>query len=485
MTTFFGILTKIGEAKEANAKALGVPVLITELEVGDGGGVSPTPDREQTALLGPKRRAQINRSFVDPNNPAWLVIEQVIPDQVGGWWIRELGLRDADGDLVAVANCPPTYKPQLAEGSSRTQVVRMVLQVSSSKDFTLKVDPSVVLATRGYVDAGLLLKLDKDGTAVRANKLTTARNVSITGGVTAAAKSFDGTADIALEVVEIDVSKANTGILPVAHGGSGLETVAQGSFLVGAGAGPYVARTPAQVLQDIAGAPLKSPNFTDQPKAPTPERFDSSKLIANTEFVQRAIGGMSATRVIDASRALNADDVNTYLAVAGGITLSLPAVAAVPAGAVIEMGLTGSGITVTSSETKILLNAAGATTGSVPVRGGSHARFLCTGSFWIFLGPASFAWDSGFSSLQQTAGHKKEPNGIIFQWGLITATLAGATAPLPMAFPNNFFHVTGGLFNGTAAGYTVSFGKPGLGQVSAYLASGGAGVTCSYIAIGN
>ena len=116
MTTYFGILTKVGEAKEANAKALGVPVKIAEMEVGDGGGVLPVPDRERTSLIGSKHRAPINRIFVDPNNPAWLVVEQVIPEQFGGWWARELGLRDADGDLIAVSNCPPTYKPQMAEG---------------------------------------------------------------------------------------------------------------------------------------------------------------------------------------------------------------------------------------------------------------------------------------------------------------------------------------------------------------------------------
>ena len=255
MTTFFGILTKIGEAKEANAKALGVPVLITEMEVGDGGGVSPTPDREQTALIGSKRRAQINRSFVDPSNPSWLVVEQVIPEQVGGWWVRELGLRDADGDLVAVANCPPTYKPLLSEGSGRTQVVRMVLQVSSAKDFTLKIDPAVVLATRQYVDEGLLKKLDKDGTAVAATKLETARSFSITGGATAAAKTFDGTGNVALTVTALDVSKATAGTLPVARGGTGVATVAAGAYLVGAGTAALATRSAAQVLDDIQALP--------------------------------------------------------------------------------------------------------------------------------------------------------------------------------------------------------------------------------------
>ena len=254
MTTFFGILTKIGEAKEANAKALGVPVHITDMEVGDGGGASPVPDREQSALIGSKRRAPINRSFVDPNNPAWLVIEQVIPEQVGGWWIRELGLRDADGDLIAVANCPPTYKPQLAEGSARTQVVRMVLQVSSSNDFALKVDPSVVLATRGYVDAGLLEKLDKNGTAVAATKLAMGRKISVSGGATASGVTFDGTADIEIKVSALDMSKATAGILGVERGGTGLQIIAEKEILVGNAAGGYARKTPEEVRK-LIGAP--------------------------------------------------------------------------------------------------------------------------------------------------------------------------------------------------------------------------------------
>lgn len=234
MTTYFGILTKIGEAKETNAKALGVPVKITELEIGDGGGVLPVPNREQTSLIGSKHRAPINRIFVDPNNPAWLVVEQVIPEQFGGWWARELGLRDADGDLIAVSNCPPTYKPQMAEGSARTQVVRMVLQVSSTTNFTLKIDPAVVLATRGYVDEETAKRLGKDETAAAAKKLAVARQLSISGAATAAPKPFDGQADVDLVLGNLDMDKAGKGTLTVSRGGTGLAAVAEGHLLVGA-----------------------------------------------------------------------------------------------------------------------------------------------------------------------------------------------------------------------------------------------------------
>lgn len=233
MTTYFGILTKIGEAKEANAKALGVPVKIAEMEVGDGGGALPVPDREQTSLIGSKHRAPINRIFVDPSNPAWLVVEQVIPEQFGGWWARELGLRDADGDLIAVSNCPPTYKPQMAEGSARTQVVRMVLQVSSTSNFTLKIDPAVVLATRGYVDEETAKRLGKNETAAAAKKLAVARQLSISGAATAAPKPFDGQTDVDLVLGNLDMDKAGKGTLTVSRGGTGMNAVTEGHLLVG------------------------------------------------------------------------------------------------------------------------------------------------------------------------------------------------------------------------------------------------------------
>lgn len=157
MATYFGILTKVGEAKQANAMALGQQLKITELSVGDGGGTTPVPDPNQTALIGEWRRAPINQLYVHPDNPNYLVAEQVIPESEGGRWIREWGLWDADGDLIAVSNCPPTYKPQLAEGSGRTQVIRMVIMVASTDSFVLKIDPAVVLATRKYVDDSLLM----------------------------------------------------------------------------------------------------------------------------------------------------------------------------------------------------------------------------------------------------------------------------------------------------------------------------------------
>ncbi|WP_411378125.1 phage tail protein [Citrobacter portucalensis] len=153
---FYTLLTDIGAAKLASAAALGVPLKITQMAVGDGGGVLPTPSAQQTALVAEKRRAALNMLYIDPQNSSQIIAEQVIPETEGGWWIREVGLFDETGALIAVGNCPESYKPQLAEGSGRTQTVRMVLITSSTDNITLKIDPAVVLATRKYVDDKVL-----------------------------------------------------------------------------------------------------------------------------------------------------------------------------------------------------------------------------------------------------------------------------------------------------------------------------------------
>ncbi|MDR5891123.1 phage tail protein, partial [Halomonas salina] len=153
MPQFYTLLTDTGQAKLANAVALGGTIEITELAVGDGNGSLPAPDSSAEALINEVRRAPINASQTDPDNPSWIVVEQVLPPDVGGWTIREIGIYDVDGDLIGIGNYPETYKPVLAEGSSRTQTVRFVLEVSDTSAVTLKVDPAVVLATREYSDA--------------------------------------------------------------------------------------------------------------------------------------------------------------------------------------------------------------------------------------------------------------------------------------------------------------------------------------------
>ncbi|APC68784.1 phage tail protein [Ralstonia solanacearum] len=190
--TFFIVPTAAGEAKDANAKALGQARKYTHIAVGDGGGVLPTPDRARAALVNECYRAQINAIWQDQANPGQFIAELVIPETVGGWWVRELGLIDADGTLAYYGNCPETYKPQMAEGSGRTQVVRMVVLSASGAAVELKIDPAIVLATRQYVDTTIAAELAKLDGKPSVRVATTANLAAFSGlltidGVTLAA----------------------------------------------------------------------------------------------------------------------------------------------------------------------------------------------------------------------------------------------------------------------------------------------------------
>ncbi|WP_338513632.1 phage tail protein [Pseudomonas poae] len=193
---FFAILTAVGEAKQANADALGVPWTFAQMAVGDANGADPIPSRTQTKLINERRRAPLNQVKVDPKNASVIIAEQIIPESIGGWWIREIGLYDAAGDLVAIANCAPTFKPLLTQGSGRTQVIRINLIVSSTSNIELKIDPSVVLATREYVDSWFLnvlpdtrkagrytrVEINKRGIVVSGDSPSTFQEMGLNGG---------------------------------------------------------------------------------------------------------------------------------------------------------------------------------------------------------------------------------------------------------------------------------------------------------------
>lgn len=151
-TQFGGFLTTQGAAKKTNCDALGVPWLLTHMRIGDANGADPVPSPGQTQLINQVYRAQLNQLYVSPADPNVLVAELVLPPNVGGWWIRELALEDVDGVFSAVASCAPSYKPLLAQNNGRNQVVRMHIITDGTANIQLKIDPSVVLATRSYVD---------------------------------------------------------------------------------------------------------------------------------------------------------------------------------------------------------------------------------------------------------------------------------------------------------------------------------------------
>lgn len=145
---FYTILTAIGKAKIANSAALGEKVELTHLALGDGGGSYYNPTEDQTALRNEVWRGAISTVDIDAENSNWIAIQTVVPSQHGGFMIREAGVFDDEGDLIAVGKYPETYKPLAADGSIKDLVVRMILEVGNTSSVQLKVDPTIVLATK-------------------------------------------------------------------------------------------------------------------------------------------------------------------------------------------------------------------------------------------------------------------------------------------------------------------------------------------------
>jgi hypothetical protein len=365
---FLAILTNVGRAKQANADALGIAWKITEMGVGDGNPneladpPNPVPSATQTRLLNEWRRKPLNQLRIDPVNTAVIIAEQIIPADEGGKWIREIGLYDADGDLVAVANCAPSFKPLLSQGSGRTQVVRMNFIVSSTGNITLKIDPAVVLATREYVDSRILEELSKLDIKQSVRAATTA-NINLSG-----LQTIDGVALVGGDrvLVKNQSLAKNNGPYVVAAGAWSRAKDADNNanltpnltVAVESGAtqadtiwqlvtdGPIVVGATALTFKDITDglARLLSPSFAGNPTAPTPVLFDNSKSLATTEYVMRAAGSYRGFTSLTAAASLTTAAAGTVVTTIGTFTVTLPAANVMPMGGAIHFHNIGAGV---------------------------------------------------------------------------------------------------------------------------------------------
>ncbi|EGO9250125.1 phage tail protein [Escherichia coli] len=285
---YYAILTNQGAARLANATMLGSKLNLTQMAVGDANGVLPTPDPAQTKLINQKRIAPLNLLSVDPNNQSQIIAEQIIPENEGGFWIREIGLYDDEGALIAVANCPETYKPQLQEGSGRTQTIRMILVVTNTEAITLKIDPSVVLATRKYVDDKISeheqsrRHPDASLTAKGFTQLSSATN-SISETLAATPKAVKAAFDLANgKYTAKNATTTQKGIVQLSSAtNSTSETLAATSKAV-----------KAVMDETNKKAPLNSPALTGTPTTPTASQGTNSTQIASTAFVMAAIAAL-------------------------------------------------------------------------------------------------------------------------------------------------------------------------------------------------
>ena len=418
-TKFYTLLTDIGAAKLASAAALGVPLKITHMAVGDGGGTLPTPDAKQTALVNEKRRAALNMLYIDPQNSSQIIAEQVIPENEGGWWIREVGLFDESGALIAVGNCPESYKPQLAEGSGRTQTVRMVLITSSTDNITLKIDPAVVLATRKYVDdKALELKVYVDDLMAKHlaapdphSQYAPKESPTFTGTPKAPTPAA-GNNTTRIATTEF-VQAAITALINGAP--ATLDTLKEIAAAINND--PKFSTTINNAL--ALKAPLSSPALTGTPTAPTAAQSVNNTQIATTAFVKSAIAAMvgSAPAALDTLNELAAalgNDPNFSTTVLNALAGKQP----------LDNTLTN----LSGKDVAGLLAYLGL--------GEAAKRNVGTGANQI---P-----DMGSFMLSASVpGYQKLPSGLIIQWGPIDVPLTpqDTVTYFPIAFPNRCLRV--------------------------------------------
>ncbi|HHH7390954.1 TPA: phage tail protein, partial [Escherichia coli] len=286
---FKTIITDTGAKKLAQAAAPGGnPVRLTHMAVGDGGGTLPTPDSKQTRLVHEVWRHTVNRVILDATHQNRIIAELVIPPETGGFWIREIGVFDEHGDLIAVGNTAESYKPTVAEGSGRVQTFRTILTVSSTATVALTVDNTMVMATVDYVDDKLKeheqsrRHPDASLTAKGFVQLSSATN-SDSETLAATPKAVKAAYDLAnAKYTAQDATTAQKGIVQLSSAtNSTSETLAATSKAV-----------KAVMDETNKKAPLNSPALTGTPTTPTARQGTNNTQIASTAFVMAAIAAL-------------------------------------------------------------------------------------------------------------------------------------------------------------------------------------------------
>ncbi|EMH1238640.1 phage tail protein [Salmonella enterica] len=153
---FKTIITDYGKQRLIAAMSPGgTKLTLTQMAVGDGGGNPTNPDTTNTALVNEVWRAAVNSVSVDKTHSNIIIVELLIPAEVGGFWIREAGIYDEFNKLVAICSLPASEKPLLEQGSGRAQTVRMTLVISDLSTINITIDSTTIIATNDYVDNSL------------------------------------------------------------------------------------------------------------------------------------------------------------------------------------------------------------------------------------------------------------------------------------------------------------------------------------------
>ncbi|HAX0255876.1 TPA: phage tail protein [Escherichia coli G132] len=330
---FKTVITDTGAKKLAQAAAPdGKPVRLTHMAVGDGGGTLPTPDSKQTRLVHEVWRHTVNRVILDATHQNRIIAELVIPPETGGFWIREIGVFDEHGDLIAVGNTAESYKPAVAEGSGRAQTFRTILTVSSTATVALTVDNTMVMATVDYVDDKLKeheqsrRHPDASLTAKGFVQLSSATN-SVSETQAATPKAVKAAYDLANgKYTAQDASTTRKGLVQLSSATNSTSetqaatpkavkaaydlanakytaqdaTTAQKGIVQLSSATNSTSETLAATSKTVKAvmdetnkkAPLNSPALTGTPTTPTARQGTNNTQIASTAFVMAAIAAL-------------------------------------------------------------------------------------------------------------------------------------------------------------------------------------------------
>ncbi|EIX5343122.1 tail fiber protein [Escherichia coli] len=330
---FKTVITDTGAKKLAQAAAPdGKPVRLTHMAVGDGGGTLPTPDSKQTRLVHEVWRHTVNRVILDATHQNRIIAELVIPPETGGFWIREIGVFDEHGDLIAVGNTAESYKPTVAEGSGRAQTFRTILTVSSTATVALTVDNTMVMATVDYVDDKLKeheqsrRHPDASLTAKGFVQLSSATN-STSETQAATPKAVKAAYDLANgKYTAQDASTTRKGLVQLSSATNSTSetqaatpkavkaaydlanakytaqdaTTAQKGIVLLSSATNSTSETLAATSKAVKAvmdetnkkAPLNSPALTGTPTTPTARQGTNNTQIASTAFVMAAIAAL-------------------------------------------------------------------------------------------------------------------------------------------------------------------------------------------------
>ncbi|EEY5429862.1 phage tail protein [Escherichia coli] len=330
---FKTVITDTGAKKLAQAAAPdGKPVRLTHMAVGDGGGTLPTPDSKQPRLVHEVWRHTVNRVILDATHQNRIIAELVIPPETGGFWIREIGVFDEHGDLIAVGNTAESYKPAVAEGSGRAQTFRTILTVSSTATVALTVDNTMVMATVDYVDDKLKeheqsrRHPDASLTAKGFVQLSSATN-SVSETQAATPKAVKAAYDLANgKYTAQDASTTRKGLVQLSSATNSTSetqaatpkavkaaydlanakytaqdaTTAQKGIVQLSSATNSTSETLAATSKAVKAvmdetnkkAPLNSPALTGTPTTPTARQGTNNTQIASTAFVMAAIAAL-------------------------------------------------------------------------------------------------------------------------------------------------------------------------------------------------